>query len=244
MNSRPKLNLVAMNGYCVAWLGHTGVNGQIHLQSAAHTIGVHADLTATTVAWVSDGDRQHAGLPRLQTGRPIDLRDLANEPDTAPWVNTALSSGYRSMIALPIEADRTPLGSYSIFSAEADAFNEKDMAGFARVARKLASDIQPRHRPAARVRKSQVRNKVEQGARKRMAATLHDVVGQSMQTLGLGLTQARAMATRKDKVPNELLDQLIAELGFAMDRLQRHGPGVAFELPRAPAPGRCRTRLL
>jgi len=57
-------------------------------------------------------------------------------------------------------------------------------------------------------------------SRGRLAATLHDGVGQTMQALNLGLKQARALVERGETVPVVLLDRLIDEAGEALRGLR------------------------
>ncbi|MFZ0788878.1 MAG: sensor histidine kinase, partial [Chromatiaceae bacterium] len=61
-----------------------------------------------------------------------------------------------------------------------------------------------------------LRNDAERDARGRLAASLHDGVGQTLQALNLGLKQARSMARRHEAVPMDLLEQLVGETGDAL----------------------------
>jgi PAS domain S-box-containing protein len=214
-------NLVEVGGYCFAWVGYAGRKSPPRVRMVAHAGQEHADFTAEALAWANTGDRPSACRIAVESGRPVVLRDIGNEPDLAPWADTALRYGYRSMIALPLNADGTTFGNFSIFSAEVDAFNEPEVALLAELAQDLAFGIHTaRVRAAEAQQVRQLRDEVEKDACKRIAATLHDVVGQSMQAVNLGLKRIRAMAVKDAQVPTELLDQLIAEVGVAIRELR------------------------
>jgi PAS domain S-box-containing protein len=214
-------NLVEVGGYCFAWVGYAGRKHPPRVRMVAHAGQEHADFTSEALAWANTGDRPSACRMAVESGRPVVLRDIENEPDLAPWADTALRCGYRSMIALPLKADGTTFGNLSIFSAEVDAFNEPEVALLAELAQDLAFGIHTARARAAEAQQvRQLRDEVERDARKRIAATLHDVVGQSMQAVNLGLKQVRATVVKDAQVPTGLLDQLIAEVGAAIRELR------------------------
>jgi signal transduction histidine kinase len=214
-------NLVEVGGYCFAWVGYVGRKRPTRVRMVAHAGHEHADFTAEALAWANTGDRASACRAAIASGRPVVLRDIANEPDLAPWADAALRYGYRSMIALPLKADGTPFGNFSIFSAEVDAFNAPEVALLTELAQDLAFGIHTARARALQAQQvRQLRDEIETDARKRIAATLHDVVGQSMQAVNLGLKRVRAMAEQDALVPMELLDPLITEVGAAIRELR------------------------
>jgi len=214
-------NLVEVGGYCFAWVGYAGRRHPPRVRMVAHAGQEHADFTAEALAWANTGDRPSACRAAMESGRPVVLRDIANELDLAPWADTALRFGYRSMIALPLKAEETPFGNFSIFSAEVDAFNAPEVTLLAQLARDLGFGIHTARARAAQAQQvRQLRDDVEKDARKRVAATLHDVVGQSMQAVNLGLKRIRAMAVKDVQVPTELIEQLINEVGTAIRELR------------------------
>jgi len=73
----------------------------------AHAGQEHADFIAEALAWANTGDRAECLPYGRGERRPVVLRDIANEPDLAPWADTAPCYGYRSMIALPLRAEGT-----------------------------------------------------------------------------------------------------------------------------------------
>lgn len=214
-------NLVEVGGYRFAWVGYAGRKTEPRVRMVAHAGQEHTDFTAEALAWANVGDRPSACRAAIEGGRPLILPDIANAPDLAPWADTAGRYGYRSMIALPLMADEAPFGNFSLFSAEVDAFNEPEVALLSQLAQDLAWGIRTaRTRAAEAQRVRQLRDEVERDAHKRIAATLHDVVGQSMQAVNLGLKRVRALAASDAQLPAELLDPLIAEVGSAIGELR------------------------
>lgn len=85
----------------------------------------------------------------------------------------------------------------------------------------LAFGIQTARARAAQAQQVRLlRDEVEKDERNRLAAILHDRVGQSMQAVNLGLKRARAMAEKEAPVPAGLLDALIAEVATAIGELR------------------------
>lgn len=214
-------NLVEVGGYRFAWVGYAGRKPDPRVRMVAHAGQEHTDFTAQALAWANAGDRPSACRAAIESGRPLVLSDIAKAPDLAPWADTAGRYGYRSMIALPLMADQAPFGNFSLFAAEVDAFSEMEVTLLSQLAQDLAWGIRSaRARAAEAQRVRQLRDEVEGDTHKRLAATLHDVVGQSMQAINLGLKRIQGMVLQGTKVPPELLDTLIAEAGSALGELR------------------------
>ncbi len=213
--------LVEVGGYRFAWVGYTSKKPEPRVRMAAHAGQEHNDFTAEALAWANAGDRPSACRAAIESGRPSILPDIAKAPDLAPWADTAGRYGYRSMIALPLMADEAPFGNFSLFSAEVDAFSEPEVTLLTQLAQDLAWGIRSaRARATEAQRVRQLRDEVERDARKRIAATLHDVVGQPMQAVNLGLKRVQGMVMQGALATPELLDPLIAEVGRAIGELR------------------------
>jgi signal transduction histidine kinase len=213
--------LVEVGEYGFAWVGYAGRRGRVRLRLMAQAGQVDGAFADAVLAGANNGGRHSACLVACKTGTSVILRDLSIPSDLAPWADVALSQGYRSMIALPLRADQAPFGNVSIFSDTPDAFDAAEVALLAELADDLAfgiATVRARAAQAQQVRR--LRNDAERDARGRLAATLHDGVGQTMQALNLGLKQARALAERGETVPVELLDRLIEEAGDALHGLR------------------------
>ena len=214
-------NLVDPGGYGFAWVGYArnGKRSRVHM--VAHAGLEHADFTAAVLAAANAADRPSACRETIQSGHPVILRDIEKEPELAPWGDMALRFGYHSMVALPLKAAGAVFGNLSIFSTEVDAFDDREAALLADLAGDLAYGIQTVRSRAAQAQKvRRLREEVEKDERKRIAATLHDVVGQSMQAVNLSLKRLRASAATGSTMPQALLDGAIAEAGTAIGQLR------------------------
>lgn len=213
-------NLVEVGHYGFVWVGYGGRDGtRIHL--VAHAEQGNRGFAAGVVAAANSGRRRSACRVANELGEPVILRDLSSSCDLAPWADAALARGFHSMIALPLKADQEPLGNFSIFADTPNAFDAAEVDLLAELAEDLAFGIQTQRARAAEAQDVRgLRNDAERDARFRLAASLHDGVGQTLQALNLGLKQARAMARREEVVPTELLERLVEEAGDALRELR------------------------
>jgi signal transduction histidine kinase len=65
-----------------------------------------------------------------------------------------------------------------------------------------------------------LRDEAERDVGRRLAATLHDGVGQTLQGLSLGLKHARQLAAEGEPVPTGLLDTLVGEVAEALHQVR------------------------
>ena len=62
----------------------------------------------------------------IRTRRPAACRDITTDPLFAPWRESAVKSGYRSCLSLPLQNGNDVLGAISIYANEAGAFDEAE----------------------------------------------------------------------------------------------------------------------
>jgi signal transduction histidine kinase len=210
------INLVEVGRYGFVWVGYGG-RGDARVRLVAHAEQGDRGFAAAVVSAANSGRGRSACRAACELGEPVILRDLSSGCDLAPWSDAALARGFHSMIALPLKADGEPFGNVSIFADTPDAFDAAEVDLLAELAEDLAFGIQTVRARSAEAQKVRgLRNDAERDARGRLAASLHDGVGQTLQALNLGLKQAREMVRRQKAVPMELLEQLVAEAGDAL----------------------------
>lgn len=207
-------NLVEIGGYLFSWINYSPpceVNG---VRLKAYAGEIDDDSSLPKVTWSADECAQSACGQAVWSGQPMVLHDLKSEPDCVTCKKTAVRLGARSMIALPLQAERQRIGSLCIFSSDLDAFCEKEIALLMELAENLAIGIHTaRNRAARKQEVRRLREDVEQEERKRIAAILHDGVGQSVQAVNLGLKKLRALGNRELQQREVLMNQLIDETG-------------------------------
>ncbi len=77
----------------------------------------------------------------IRTGETQIVRDIASDPDYEPWREAALKRGYHAMIALPLQMEEQSFGSLNVYAAEADAFDNEEIALLTELADDLAYGI-------------------------------------------------------------------------------------------------------
>lgn len=227
-------DLVEVGGYGFAWIGYCRGAPPARVRMAASAGAADDALRAAVVAAANAVDGAcRAAAPRCC---PRTLPDLTADPRLAPWRARGRHSGYRSMVTLPLRTDRDCIGLIGILATKHDAFGDAERALLTELAEDLAFGIAAARARAVQVRQQyQLREEAEADARKRIAAALHDEVGQSLQAVNLGLKRARASVHGGESLPDGLLDALIEELGAALHRVREIGqelrPLVLERLP-------------
>ncbi len=110
------------------------------------------DKSITPVAWsgmeegrywgqhFSWADTERGQIPAskaIRSGTTQICHDIANDPGFKPWRDAVLARGYVSNIALPLFSAGRTFGVLSIYSSDADAFDEEEV----RLLEELASDL-------------------------------------------------------------------------------------------------------
>lgn len=205
-----------------AWVGYAEKNNSESVQVMAHAGHTDDQLSVTAFSWSDSMERcDPAGMVH-RTGEPEVLNDIEGDTRFASWRDVALGQGYRSMIVLPLRVDGSAVGNLSIFSPEKDAFDQNTVTLFRELAADLAYGIQTLRARTAREQKLRLlREEVEREEQKRLAAALHDGIGQSLQAVNLGLKQLRARAKVEGQATRELLDRLIEEVGNVIVALRK-----------------------
>ena len=207
-------NLVEVGGYRFAWVGYAQQNQARSVRRMAHAGHTDAAFSVTAITWSDTDENPSASGMAIRTGEPVILRDIERESRFAPKRAAALQQGYRSMIALPIKANAHAIGNLSIFSTEYNAFDAEEVALLMELGENLAFGIETLRARAAREQRVRLlREEVEQAERKRIAATLHDGVGQAVQAVNLGLKRLRALAGKDRQLRTDLLDRSIDDIG-------------------------------
>ena len=91
------------------------------------------------------------------------------DPAFAPWRETAIQRGYKSIIALPLISESQTFGAIGIYAGELDAFDSREVE----ILRELAND------PAFGITALRTRTKRDQAeeALKEQYSTLHSIIG-------------------------------------------------------------------
>jgi len=214
-------NLVEVGGYCWAWVGYTRDRPITGLRLMAEAGRAEGDPSIVATSWGNGAQNLRPSELAVSTAEPVVLRGEEERPYSAQSPQEASQRSCRSMVALPLKTDNRAFGSFSIFSADPNAFNEKEVALLEELAEDLALGIGTlRARIAHEQRVRLLREEVEQEERRRIAATIHDGVGQSMQAVNLGLKRLRALADADRSSAADLLQRIIEDVAGVITDLR------------------------
>lgn len=126
---------VKEGGFNFAWVG---LLTQSHDQLKCITYaGASTSFIESLDHNLQNFDYRIPAIQCITEGQYIICNDLENADYEEHWVASALESGYRSMVALPIAQYGKVVGNFSLFSNEPQAFNDKEIA----LLDELAADI-------------------------------------------------------------------------------------------------------
>jgi PAS domain S-box-containing protein len=212
--------LVEVGGYRFAYVGYAQYDKAKGVRLMAYAGHTDDEFSVIATGWSDMAVPRSPGGTAIRSAEPVVLQDIEKDPRFPLWRDAALRQGYRSMMALALRTDGQVLGDFSIYSTQRAAFDEEEVALLTELAGDLSFGVQTLRARAARAQKVRLlREEAERAEQKRLAATLHDGVGQTMQAVNLGLKRLRAVA--KDKRPTgELLDRLIDDVGGVIAELR------------------------
>jgi diguanylate cyclase (GGDEF)-like protein len=102
-----------------------------------------ADLLARLGLTWADGERGQGSVAQaIRTGRTAIIRDVASAPRTAPARDALLEHGIRSTISLPVNVFGKLTGTFTIFAAEAGAFDGQEVELLEEMAADLSFGIE------------------------------------------------------------------------------------------------------
>lgn len=128
---------IAVNdgGFSFAWVGLL-TQDQSQLKCITYS-GRSTSFIESLDHSLTSLDYRIPAIQCINEGQYIICNDLSTAKYEDHWVQSALLSGYRSMVALPIARFGKVVGNFSLFSNEAQAFSQKEVA----LLDELAADI-------------------------------------------------------------------------------------------------------
>jgi PAS domain S-box-containing protein len=128
---------VERGGFLMAWIGlRDDASGRLRIRAQT---GANLE-TLYILTRLIEGEPP-AGCAftndALETGRSSVCDDVALDPRASAWRDAALERQYRSMAAFPLKAGDRAIGTFNLYSGEADAFDAEEVA----LLNDLAADI-------------------------------------------------------------------------------------------------------
>jgi len=120
--------MLELGGYRLAWIGFAEDDPERSVRPVAEC-GFGDDYVGSLqLSWAdSDSGRGPTGTA-IREARPVICRNIALDPHFARWRDAALRHGLASSCALPLMAvDGRCFGALSVYSADADAFDDEEV---------------------------------------------------------------------------------------------------------------------
>lgn len=215
-------NVHEIGGYSFSWMGYAQHDGSSH----PHLIETSGNIDAQTAANVLSCPDPACSTPcpseiAVETGETVVLQNLEVKSYCSCWSDLAIRYDHLSIIALPLKVDETILGSFTIFSANREAFSSKEVSLLEELAEVLSQGIETMRIQATRAQRMfQFKNEVEQNERKRIADALHDKVAQTVQAINLGLKSVGVRSNNEQQATTELLNKIIDNVESVIDELR------------------------
>lgn len=110
----------------LAWVGMINEEKQkiFAVSSAGDDQGYLAEITPISIR---PEDTEGPAMRMMRSGQYVHCNDIASDPLMKPWADIALSRGYRSSILLPIKKFDKIVGSFNLYSHEANCFDENEI---------------------------------------------------------------------------------------------------------------------
>ncbi len=174
----------------------------------------------------------------VRTGKPAVMRFISADPLYQPWRAEALKRGYASSAALPLFADDKVVGTLNVYSDKPDAFDDQELRLLEELAhgismalrgiehqtrREQAEDALRAHEAKLKSLASELAL-AEERERRRIAAGIHDDVGQRLALAKLEL-QSLAGSLSDPRFP-EALHSICTKIDEAIERTH----SLIFEL--------------
>ena len=136
--------IVDSERYAMAWIGFAEQDAGKGVTVAAKWGKALDYLDSLTISWSEESPAGRGPTGRcIRTGEVQINPDFDNASDVSPWRAAAGGHGFRSSIALPLAtADLGVFGALNIYSAEANAFGEDEVAMLGELAHNLAFGIE------------------------------------------------------------------------------------------------------
>ena len=114
--------IVEVGKYRLAWVGLAEYDENKTVRPVAQAGLDEGYLEKLNVTWADTERGRGPTGTAIRTGKPSINRDLAANPDFAPWSEEAAKRGYAASISLPLVTQEHVLGAINIYSSEPDAF--------------------------------------------------------------------------------------------------------------------------
>jgi len=174
------------------------------------------------LSWADTEQEQLPVAKAIRTGIAQICHDLAGAPAFKPWKDTAVARGYVSNIAMPLSGDGRIFGGLSIYSSEADAFDDDEVQLLVELANDLAYGI-----VTLRTR----------AAHEQQASLLRQSLEQSIQTIAATVEARDPYTAGHQRRVGELATAIAGEMGLPEEQIHGiHFAAIIHDLGKIRVP--------
>ncbi len=128
---------VDIGGYRMAWVSEAHNDDEKSIGVMAESGFTSDYLRKLDISWADQPNGQGPIGRAIRNGVPVVVRNIHRDPAFAPWRRAALTLGFQSMVALPLWVDGVVIGTFNLYSAEPDAFDDDELTLLANLAGEL-----------------------------------------------------------------------------------------------------------
>jgi diguanylate cyclase (GGDEF)-like protein/PAS domain S-box-containing protein len=204
-----------VGGYRFAWVGYAQSDAAKTIYPVA-SAGYEAGYLKNFFTWNRNGQRSDPAGDAIATGQPSVVRNLAEDTLYESLRNEALERGYRSAIALPLNAGGQAFGALMIYAAEAGVFDDEEFKLLSSLADDLAFGILSLHLRARQERPGPVSR--EAGELYRLVYEENPSLFLTLNDQGVIQTVNRRGAERLGYCTEELVGRTFVDLTHEADK--------------------------
>jgi len=133
--------IVETGQYRLAWVGFAEEDAEKTVRPVAKWGRDAGYLDTIKTSW---GDNEYGRGPSgvaIRTGQPYVVRNIASDPNFAPWREAAAAHGFASSIGLPLRDASRVFGMIAIYAPEPEAFDDEEVRLLGGLADNLAYGI-------------------------------------------------------------------------------------------------------
>ena len=126
-------------GYLMAWVGYVDHDKAKTVRPVAWAGYDSGYIANANISWADDTERGMGPTGRaIRSGEITFVQDFNTDPQMAPWRESALKNGYRSIVALPLKDENANVfGTLQIYSQQSNSITPDEI----RLLDQLASDL-------------------------------------------------------------------------------------------------------
>ncbi len=117
--------IIVEHGYRMTWVGYARQDAEKSIVPVA-SAGTGDDFLSSAHFTWADSDTGVTG-PAVRTGQPQAGRNILDDPAMAKWRDQAMRQGFASASAFPLRINGQVEGNLTIYAAEPDAFDQREI---------------------------------------------------------------------------------------------------------------------